>query len=234
LSGCKKNILIIEDDEGIQNLLRIYLNNEGFRVIICSNGERGLKSLKKELPDLIILDLMLPGIDGQTICKKIREISRIPVIMLTAKNDLDDRVRGLNVGADDYITKPFEPRELVARIHAILRRDKRGRDLTPSVLHFSNLQINSNERKVIHEKQEVKLTTKEFDLLWLLASNPDYVFTRNQLLDEIWGEDFFGNVRTVDVHIRRLRQKLEVDPDRPKWLLTVWGVGYKFQEADEK
>ncbi len=225
-------ILVIEDDSSIQKLLRLYLSREGFEVQICSDGESGLQAFRTDSPDLVVLDLILPGTDGQDVCHQMREESSVPIIMLTARDALDDRVQGLTLGADDYVTKPFEPRELVARIRAVLRRsaEEEGDD----ILQYGQLHIDSHRRTVHWGDRSLELTAKEFDLLWLLASNPAQVFTRDQLLDRVWGYEFFGNVRTVDVHIRHLRKKIEPDPSDPQYIVTVWGVGYKFEPAEDE
>ncbi|MFO7942037.1 MAG: response regulator transcription factor [Bacillota bacterium] len=225
-------ILIIEDDGNIRKLLALYLEREGFKVLTAASGEEGLALFSSEAPDLVILDIMLPDIDGWEICRRIREKYTCPVIMLTALDSTRDKVAGLEIGSDDYITKPFEPREMVARVRAVLRRSS-GTVRGP-ILRFPELTIDQNAHRVISGGEEVHLTAKEFDLLWLLANHPGQVFTRDQLLDRIWGYEFYGNIRTVDVHIRHLREKLEPDPDHPQYIKTVWGVGYKFEEFDRE
>ncbi len=225
-------ILIIEDDGNIRKLLALYLEREGFKVLTAASGEEGLALFSSEAPDLVILDIMLPDIDGWEICRRIREKYTCPVIMLTALDSTRDKVAGLEIGSDDYITKPFEPREMVARVRAVLRRSS-GTVRGP-ILRFPELTIDQNAHRVISSGEEVHLTAKEFDLLWLLANHPGQVFTRDQLLDRIWGYEFYGNIRTVDVHIRHLREKLEPDPDHPRYIKTVWGVGYKFEEFDRE
>jgi len=222
---------VIEDDRSIQELIRLYLERDGFEIRLASDGNEGLESVYESPPALVILDIMLPGIDGWEVCRRIRDAHSIPIIMLTARDAVSDRINGLELGADDYVTKPFDPRELVARVRAVLRRSQGE---TETHLEFSNFSMNYEQRRVIREGSDVYLTAKEFDLLWLLANHPGRVFTRDQLLDQVWGYEFYGNVRTVDVHIRHLREKIEPDSGNPRYILTVWGVGYKFEppEAD--
>ena len=221
--------LIIEDDGNIAELLRLYLEKDGFETLIASDGGAGVRLALEENPDLILLDIMLPVLDGWQVCRKIREASKVPIIMLTAKGETLDKVNGLEMGADDYIVKPFEVKELLARIHAVLRRY--GQD-EPSVLErklsFDKLVINLDSYELIVDSRKVDTPPKEMELLFHLASTPNRVYTRNQLLDEVWGFDYFGDSRTVDVHIKRLREKLEGISE--SWTLkTVWGVGYKFE-----
>ncbi len=226
------HILVIEDDRSIQELIRLYLEKEDFDVKLASDGNEGLESVYEDPPALVILDLMLPRVDGWEVCRRLRDTHAIPIIMLTARDAISDRINGLELGADDYVTKPFDPGELVARVRAVLRRSQ-----TPAETHleFNDFSMNYDQRRAIQGDNEVYLTAKEFDLLWLLANHPGRVFTRDQLLNQVWGYEFYGNVRTVDVHIRHLREKIEPDPGNPRYILTVWGVGYKFeqQEADE-
>ncbi len=224
-------ILVIEDDRSIQELIRLYLERDGFEIRLASDGNEGLESVYESPPALVILDIMLPGIDGWEVCRRIRDAHSIPIIMLTARDAVSDRINGLELGADDYVTKPFDPRELVARVRAVLRRSQGE---TETHLEFYDFSMNYEQRRVIREGSDVYLTAKEFDLLWLLANHPGRVFTRDQLLDQVWGYEFYGNVRTVDVHIRHLREKIEPDSGNPRYILTVWGVGYKFEppEAD--
>ncbi len=221
-------VLIVEDDKNIADLLRIYLEKEQMECKIAGDGLAGLEEFHQFQPDLVLLDIMLPGMDGWSVCKKIRETSKIPIIMLTAKGQLEDKVSGLEMGADDYITKPFEMKEVLARIHAVLRRF--GNDDQPAErkLSFDKLVINLDSYELLVDGKRVDTPPKELELLFHLASSPNRVFTRNQLLDEVWGFDYFGDSRTVDVHIKRLREKLEGVSDQ--WSLkTVWGVGYKFE-----
>ncbi len=222
-------ILIVEDDPNIRKILSLYLEREGFHLSMAPDGETGLRKVEAERPDLVILDLMLPDIDGREVCQRIREKHSVPVIMLTALDSTRDKIRGLELGSDDYITKPFDPGEVIARVRAVLRRST-GAARGPK-LEFPDFSIDSDSRRVLRDGQDVHLTAKEFDLLWLLANHPGQVFTRDQLLDRVWGYEFYGNIRTVDVHIRHIREKIEPDPDDPGYVLTVWGVGYKFEDG---
>lgn len=225
-----KTILVVDDEKTIREVLRQYLEREGFKVLEAGDGYTVFDILEENDPDLILLDLMLPGIDGLTITRQIRQKRNIPIIMLTAKGETTDRVRGLDIGADDYVVKPFSPQEVVSRVHAVLRRMETKE--TPTGIPINNdwLKMDPNSRTVNSYKNELALTAKEFDMLWLFANHPNRVFSRSQLLDKIWGEDFFGDPSTVTVHIRRLREKMEPDPANPTHLLTVWGIGYKFEE----
>ncbi len=222
-------VLIVEDDKNIADLLRIYLEKEQMQCQIAGDGVTGVERFKDFQPDLVLLDIMLPGMDGWSVCKKIRELSRTPVIMLTAKGELEDKVSGLEMGADDYITKPFEMKEVLARVHAVLRRcGDEGQAEGEKKLSFDKLTVNLDSYELIVDGKRVDTPPKELELLFHLASSPNRVFTRNQLLDEVWGFDYFGDSRTVDVHIKRLREKLEGVSEQ--WSLkTVWGVGYKFE-----
>lgn len=225
-----RNVLVVEDDVNIADLLRLYLEKEGFVVRHAADGGKALEEFRKEAPDLILLDIMLPVLDGWGVCAKIRETSKVPIIMLTAKGEVFDRIQGLEMGADDYIVKPFEMKELLARINAVLRRTELPED-TKKRLTFDRLVINLDSYELIVNGQKIDTPPKELELLYHLASTPNRVYTRNQLLDEVWGFDYFGDSRTVDVHIKRLREKLENVSD--KWALkTVWGVGYKFELTD--
>lgn len=222
-----RNILVVEDDSNIADLLRMYLEKEGYSVRIAADGGTALEAFKRETPDLILLDVMLPVKDGWSVCAKIRETSRVPIIMLTARGEVFDRVSGLEMGADDYIVKPFEMKEVLARINAVLRRSELP-ESTQKRLVFDKLVINLDSYELLVGGQKVDAPPKELELLYHLASSPNRVFTRNQLLDEVWGFDYFGDSRTIDVHIKRLREKLENISDQ--WVLkTVWGVGYKFE-----
>ncbi|MCD8381434.1 MAG: response regulator transcription factor [Clostridiales bacterium] len=221
-------VLIVEDDNNIAQLLQLYLEKEGFETQIASDGGKGVELFRSYQPDLVLLDLMLPVLDGWGVCKKIRETSKTPVIMLTAKGETGDKVSGLEMGADDYIVKPFEMKEVLARIHAVLRRYGGTEEENPKKLTFDKLTINMESYELLVDGKRVDTPPKEMELLFHLASSPNRVFTRNQLLDEVWGFDYFGDSRTVDVHIKRLREKLEGVSDQ--WSLkTVWGVGYKFE-----
>ncbi|EEG78728.1 response regulator transcription factor [Dethiobacter alkaliphilus] len=226
-------ILIVDDEEHIRELVRLYLEKEGFTVALAADGEEAVQKAKSTTPQLIILDLMLPKLDGWDVCREVRKFSEVPIIMLTAKGEEFDKVLGLELGADDYLTKPFSPRELVARVKAILRRATPEEQTdTEDVLTFPGLAINHSSREVHVDDREVTLTPKEFDLLWFLATHPGKVFTREQLLTAVWGYDYYGDLRTVDTHIKRLREKVERDGNTPH-VKTIWGVGYKF-EVQEK
>ena len=222
-----RGILIVEDDKNIADLLRLYLEKEGMTCHVAGDGLEGLEKFQAVQPDLVILDIMLPSMDGWSVCRKIRETSKTPIIMLTAKGELEDKVSGLEMGADDYITKPFETKEVLARVHAVLRRYGEEEQLEKR-LAFDKLVVNLDSYELLVDGKRVDTPPKELELLFHLASSPNRVFTRNQLLDEVWGFDYFGDSRTVDVHIKRLREKLEGVSDQ--WSLkTVWGVGYKFE-----
>ncbi len=227
-----QKVLIIEDDTHIAELLQMYLNKEGFDVSIAGDGVQGVELAEQLQPDLVLLDLMLPGMDGWSVCRKLRETSSVPIIMLTAKGELEDKVTGLNLGADDYIVKPFEMKEVLARIQAVLRRTDREGTSAPKRLNFDRLTVDLDSYELLVDGKRVDTPPKELELLFHLASSPNRVYTRNQLLDEVWGFDYFGDSRTVDVHIKRLREKLE--NVSPLWRLkTVWGVGYKFELLSE-
>lgn len=227
-----RKVLIIEDDKNIADLLRIYLEKEEMECHLAADGLMGLERFHAIQPDLVMLDLMLPGMDGWMVCRKIREKSRTPIIMLTAKGELEDKVNGLEMGADDYITKPFEMKEVLARVHAVLRRVAGEEAPAEKRLSFDRLVINLDSYELLVNGRRVDTPPKELELLYHLAASPNRVFTRNQLLDEVWGFDYFGDSRTVDVHIKRLREKLE--GVSPRWSLkTVWGVGYKFETLSE-
>ena len=222
-----RNILVVEDDANISDLIRMYLVKEGFDVRIAADGGKALEEFGKSVPDLILLDIMLPVMDGWTVCARIRETSKVPIIMLTAKSEVFDRIQGLEMGADDYIVKPFEMKELLARINAVLRRTEIPND-TSKRLTFDKLVIDLDSYELTVDGAKVDTPPKELELLYHLAATPNRVYTRNQLLDEVWGFDYFGDSRTVDVHVKRLREKLEVVHEN--WSLkTVWGVGYKFE-----
>jgi len=225
-------VLVIEDDGNIAELLRLYLEKEGFGVHIATDGASGVRAVTQFQPSLIILDIMLPVLDGWEVCREIRKLSKIPIIMLTAKGETLDKVTGLELGADDYIVKPFEPKELIARIHAVMRRYGEEPEETQKRLTFDKLVINLDSYELLVDGDKVDTPPKELELLFHLAASPNRVYTRNQLLDEVWGFDYFGDSRTVDVHIKRLREKLEGVSDQ--WSLkTVWGVGYKFERLEK-
>lgn len=228
-------ILVVDDEKTIVKGLKFNLEKEGFEVIAAYDGEEALRLYYEEKPDLIVLDLMLPEIDGFEVCRRIRKTDNVPIIMLTARGDDIDKILGLELGADDYVTKPFNPRELAARIKAILRRSQ-SHGIDPAsmrVIRLQGLEIDLFQHKVRVNDKEVELTSKEFALLSLLASNPGRVFSREQLLEHVWGYDYYGDARTVDVHIRHLREKIEPDAGSPQLILTVWGTGYKFREAKD-
>ena len=224
-----KKILIVEDEANIRELLRLYLEREGYAVIEAENGVEGIKLWKSEKPDMLLLDVMMPVMDGWAVCKEIRAESDVPIIMLTAKGETADRVSGLEMGADDYIVKPLEMPEVIARVRAVFRR--MAPDDAPEKLTFDNLVIDKQAYDLVIKGKRVDAPPKEIELLYYLASSPNRVFTRAQLLDDVWGFDYFGDTRTVDVHVKRLREKLEGVSD--KWeVKTVWGVGYKFETKE--
>ena len=223
------SVLVVEDDRNIAELLQMYLEKEGYAVTVAADGGQGLAKFRAIQPDLVLLDVMMPVMDGWAVCKTIRAESKTPVIMLTAKSETEDKVSGLKAGADDYITKPFEMREVLARIEAVLRRTNGVTDQKKSRrLIFDRLIVDMDAFELTVDGKKVDIPPKEMELLFYLASSPNRVYTRNQLLDEVWGFDYFGDSRTVDVHVKRLREKLEGVSDQ--WSLkTVWGVGYKFE-----
>ena len=229
-------ILVVDDESNILDVVELYLLREGYRVIRAADGATALRLYAEQKPDLVVLDVMLPQVNGLEMLNRLRQqADQTPVIMLTAKGQEDDKLAGLEGGADDYMTKPFSPRELVARVKIALRRSQESKRAVPGVgpgdeiTTGEGLQINRVARSVHLKGQSVELTAKEFDLLWFLASHPGQVFTREQLLDKVWDYTFFGEMSTVTVHIRRLREKVETDPMRPRHVKTVWGVGYKFE-----
>ena len=219
-------VLVVDDDQNVLELIKLYGEREGFNIIWVNDGDLVLATFDREKPDVIILDIMLPGLDGLTLCRNLRSITMVPIIMLSAKGEEADRVLGLEMGADDYVSKPFSPRELVARIKAVQRRNKPVDVGTNMKLRYPELEIQADTRNVSVNDTSIELTPREFDLLFHLAQNPRRVFTREDLLAAVWGYDFFGDQRTVDVHIRRLREKMQqLSHD---YLTTVWGVGYQF------
>ena len=221
------SVLIVEDDHNISELLQMYLEKEGYTVAAAYDGGEGLAKFRTLKPDLVLLDVMMPVMDGWSVCKAIRAESQTPIIMLTAKGEVNDRIHGLEMGADDYVVKPFEMKELLARINAVLRRSEIPED-THKRLTFDKLIIDLDSYELIVDGKKIDTPPKELELLYHLAATPNRVYTRNQLLDEVWGFDYFGDSRTVDVHIKRLREKVEGVSDQ--WALkTVWGVGYKFE-----
>lgn len=224
-----KKILIVEDEANIRELLRLYLEREGYTVLEAENGVEGIKKWKSDKPDMLLLDVMMPVMDGWAVCREIRAESDVPIIMLTAKGETADRVSGLEMGADDYIVKPLEMPEVIARVRAVFRR--MAPDDAPEKLSFDNLVIDKQAYDLVIKGKRVDAPPKEIELLYFLASSPNRVFTRAQLLDDVWGFDYFGDTRTIDVHVKRLREKLEGVSD--KWeLKTVWGVGYKFETKE--
>ena len=232
-------ILVVDDDINICELLRLYIEKEGYDVIIANDGGQAVTKFKTEKPNLVMLDIMLPVLDGWQVCREIRKTSQCPIIMLTAKGEVFDKVLGLELGADDYVVKPFETKEIVARIKAVLRRVNDGGSVQTEArqpnkeVSYDKLIINLTNYELRGNGEQIDTPPKEMELIYHLASNPNRVFTRDQLLDEVWGFDYYGDSRTVDVHVKRLREKLEGVSD--KWALkTVWGVGYKFEVKDKE
>ncbi len=228
-----KRILIIEDDKSIAELERDYLEINGFAVEIAFDGTKGLDKVMRKEYDLVLLDLMLPGIDGYTLCKRIRETKEIPVIMVTAKTADIDKIRGLGLGADDYMTKPFSPQELVARVKSHIARYERLTKVNPledGGIKIGELFINDLSREVLLGEESIALTAKEFDLLFFLASNPGIVFSKERLFERLWDAAALGEIATVAVHVGRIREKIEKDPSQPQFIETVWGVGYRFRK----
>ena len=223
-------ILVVDDEKTLVKALSFNLEKEGFRVEKAYDGEEALQKVFDLKPDIVVLDLMLPEVDGFEVCRRIRKKLEVPIIMLTARTEDIDKVLGLELGADDYLTKPFNSRELVARIKAILRRSAFREDEAKKLLQIGKLQIDLLQHRVRLDGKDINLTTKEFALLSFLAANAGNVYSREQLLEQIWGYDYYGDVRTVDVHIRHLREKVETDPGNPDLILTIWGTGYKIRE----
>ena len=224
----KTKILLVDDDPNIRQLVRLYLEKEGYETETAERGDDALNLFKKNPPQIVLLDLMLPGMDGWQVCREIRKISTIPIIMLTAKDETFDKVLGLELGADDYMTKPFDPKELIARIKAVMRRTQTA--VAPErELAFPNLVINMSTYLVTYNGKDIEMPPKEIELLYFLAAHPNKVFTRDQLLEQVWGFDYFGDSRTVDVHIKRIREKLPGSEEYGWQIKTVWSVGYKFE-----
>ncbi|MCI0770960.1 MAG: response regulator transcription factor [Chloroflexi bacterium] len=224
-----QHILVVDDDPTISDVVARYLRGDGFDVAVALDGQAALDQANETYPDLVVLDLMLPKVDGLEVCRRLRALGNVPIIMLTAKGEEMDRLIGLNLGADDYMTKPFSPRELVARVKAVLRRTAAMPEpYEGDTLRFDELSINPLTRQVVAADKDVELTAKEFDVLLYLAQHPKQVFSREQLLNDVWDYLYAGDTSTVTVHIRRLREKIERDPARPRFIQTVWGVGYKF------
>jgi DNA-binding response OmpR family regulator len=227
-----EHILVVDDEPSIVEVVGLYLKREGYRVSVARDGQAALDAVHRERPDLIVLDLMLPAVDGLEITRRLRSHGdvEIPIIMLTAKKEEMDRILGLEMGADDYVVKPFSPQELVSRVKAVLRRVKAVATLGDQrTLTFGPLVIDPRNHSVTATGRDCSLTAREFNLLYFLARHPRQVFTRAQLLDQVWGYEYYGDASTVTVHVRRLREKIEDDPSNPKWVQTVWGVGYRFE-----
>ncbi|MBI2759814.1 MAG: response regulator transcription factor [Chloroflexi bacterium] len=222
-------ILVIEDERMVAEVVERYLRRDGHEVRVVHDGGTAMEAFEQFRPDLIVLDLMLPGMDGLEVCRRVRDRGQTPVIMLTARGEEIDKLVGLDAGADDYVTKPFSPRELAARVKAVLRRSGRTPVTDEVTLHYGDLRINGRQRTAEDRRGPLRLTAREFDLLLYLATHAGQVFTRDQLMDAVWDYEFIGDAGTVTVHMRRLREKVEVDPSRPRHLKTVWGVGYKFE-----
>ncbi|MBI5822857.1 MAG: response regulator transcription factor [Chloroflexi bacterium] len=227
----EKRILVVEDEPSLAEVVSLYLKRAGFQVQVAADGKQAMNILEKQIPDFVILDLMLPEVDGLALTRWLRDRSDVPIIMVTARREEIDRIAGLEMGADDYVVKPFSPQELVSRVRAVLRRIGREQPGAESEreLSFDSITINSLTRIVMVRESQIELTAKEFDMLYLLARHPKQVFTRAQLLERVWGGAEYIDPGTVTVHVRRLREKIESDPSSPKHLLTVWGVGYKFE-----
>src|SRR5579884_3067299 len=227
-------VLIVDDEPGISRLIAMYLEREGFQSSSVRSGAQALEAIETGNPSLVILDIMLPDIDGWDVCREIRRTSDVPIIMLTAREGDEDKIVGLELGADDYVTKPFAPRELVARVKAILRRSSKypeERSSQGEILDFGELRIEPDRREAWLHGESIQLRAKEYDLLTELARRPGFVFTREQLLQNVWGYDYFGDSGTIDVHVRRLRAKLKDDSSNPRFIETVWGVGYRFKDV---
>ncbi len=229
----KEKILIVDDEKNICDLLRMYLEKEGYAVAMAHNGVDAVSMFSSENPDLVLLDVMLPGLDGWQVCREIRKVSEKPIIMLTAKDEVFDKVLGLELGADDYVTKPFDTKEIIARIKAVLRRTSAVKESEIKEVKYDKLSVNLTNYELKVDGQVVDTPPKELELIYYLASNPDRVFTRDQLLDDVWGFDYYGDSRTVDVHIKRLRDKLKGVSE--EWeLRTIWSIGYKFETHEKK
>lgn len=222
-------VLVVDDDTHIAELIKLYFEKESFSVNVAHNGKAALEKFKSDTPSIVILDVMMPEMDGWEVCREIRKLANTPIIMLTAKGETFDKVLGLELGADDYMVKPFESKELVARVKAVLRRSDAKDEPAQKEIIFNNLSINLSNYELKINGKIIEIPPKELELLYFLSSNPNRVFTREQLLEEVWGFDYFGDSRTVDVHIKRLREKLEKVSDANWQLKTVWGVGYKFE-----
>lgn len=238
-----KKVLVVDDDPNIVEVLRLYFDKDGFAVVSCLTGDKAVETFQTSQPDLVVLDLMLPGKDGYDICREIRKTSDVPIIMLTARSDTLDKVVGLELGADDYLQKPFEPKELLARVKAVLRRTKKTdapaaevkeEKENSEVISYEGFTVDTARYVVTVDGKEIDIPPKELELLFFLASHPNRVFTREQLLENVWGYDFYGESRTVDVHVKRIREKLEKPNVQTNWQIkTVWGVGYKFETTEK-
>ncbi len=229
--NAKQRILITDDDENIVELISLYLAKEGYEVKSASDGREALAALDSFKPSLIVLDVMMPEMDGYEVCREVRKTSTTPIIMLTAKGETFDKVLGLELGADDYMVKPFDPKELVARVKAVLRRiDQKNEPQSVKRTTYEGLSVNLSNYSVLYKGEEIEMPPKELELLYFLSANPNQVFTREQLLNQIWGYEYFGDTRTVDVHIKRIREKINPEDEGLGWnIKTVWGVGYKFE-----
>ena len=230
-------VLVVDDEKPIADILKFNLEKEGYQVVVAHNGDDAIELAEKENPDLILLDIMLPGKDGNEVCREIRKTQTMPIIMLTAKDDEIDKVLGLELGADDYVTKPFSNRELIARVKANLRRQQQVSEETTTTkkdIHISNITIHPDAYSVSRDGEHIDLTHREFELFYYLARHIGQVMTREDLLETVWGYDYFGDVRTVDVTVRRLREKIEEDPSNPMWIVTRRGVGYYLRNQDEE
>lgn len=230
-----QKILIADDNDDITDILSTYIEKEGYEAVIATNGEEALALFEKEMPILVLLDIMMPKIDGYEVCRQIREKSNIPILLVTARGEDFERIMGLDIGADDYIVKPFSPSEVMARVRAVLRRVPKNQAVlhNEKILTISNLTVNMEEYTVSIDNENVDLTKKEVETMWVLGENPNKVFTRDNLLDSLWGFDYFGDSRTVDSHIKRLRAKID-KKEHPNWRIkTIWGVGYKFEVDKE-
>jgi DNA-binding response OmpR family regulator len=222
-------VLIVDDEPNIREVVGLYLSRDGHDVVSATDGEEALAVFRESEPDLVVLDLMLPKLSGLEVCRRMRAVRKVPLIMLTARGEEEERVLGLSLGADDYVAKPFSPRELAARVAAVLRRVEESSGPTGrKVLSFEGLRVDPNTREVLVDGEPATLTAREFDLLYHMASTPGRVYTRDQLMETVWGYTFSADTSTVSVHMRRLREKVEPDPAKPRYLQTVWGVGYKF------
>lgn len=224
-----QSVLIVDDDENVHEFLNLYLKKEGYHTFSAYNGNDAIKLFRENSPSVIILDVMMPGLDGFEVCKSIRNESKVPIIMLTAKGEDIDKILGLEIGADDYITKPFNPREVTARIKAVLRRVDDFSNVSNKIISYPGLEINLNDYSVKIDNCPISCTSKEIEILWVMANKPNRVFTREQLLELVWGYEYAGETRTVDTHIKRIRSKLAIKNESPWDIKTVWGVGYKFE-----